>query len=146
MNVAVGIHLNMLTRPTISQSRNRCVSSSICVMYCQFIYPQNANKGRIEQLFPPETSGLITDATYSCDSWFAILSSSTLALRCRISSAAYLPNNPNVRVHALVIAALPHEADQFAVGVCYNDGNRPICATKVAALATKKMVHKYGSY
>ncbi|PWA58943.1 CTLH LisH motif, WD40/YVTN repeat-like-containing domain, Topless family [Artemisia annua] len=80
-----------------------------------------------KQWFPPETSSLITDATYSCDSQsifvgfkdgrVAILASSTLTLRCRISSAAYLPNNSNVRVHPLVIAAHPHEADQFALGL-----------------------------
>ncbi|PWA37657.1 CTLH LisH motif, WD40/YVTN repeat-like-containing domain, Topless family [Artemisia annua] len=79
-----------------------------------------------EQWFPPETSR-ITDATYSCNSQsifvgfddgsVAILASSTLTLRCRISSTAYLPNNPNARVHPLVIAAHPHEADQFALGL-----------------------------
>ncbi|GJS77461.1 zinc finger, CCHC-type containing protein [Tanacetum coccineum] len=57
-----------------------------------------------KQWFPPETSGLITHATYSCDSQsifvsfedgsVAILASPTLTLRCRISSTAYLPNNP----------------------------------------------------
>ncbi|GJX48189.1 topless-related protein 4-like protein isoform X1 [Tanacetum coccineum] len=80
-----------------------------------------------KQWFPPETSGLITHATYSCDSQsifvgfedgsVAILASPTLTLRCRISSTAYLPKNPNVRVHPLVIAAHPHEADQFALGL-----------------------------
>ncbi|PWA83326.1 CTLH LisH motif, WD40/YVTN repeat-like-containing domain, Topless family [Artemisia annua] len=64
-----------------------------------------------KQLFPPKTSGLITHATYSCDSQsifvgfedgsVAILASSTLT----------------VRVHPLVIAAHPHEADQFALGL-----------------------------
>ncbi|GKA16253.1 topless-related protein 4-like protein isoform X1 [Tanacetum coccineum] len=82
-----------------------------------------------EQWFPPETSGLITHATYSCDSQsifvsfedgsVAILASPTLTLRCRISSTAYLPNNPNVRVHPLVIAAHPHVADQFALGLSH---------------------------
>lgn len=36
MNVVVGIELNMLTRPTISQSTNRCVSASMCIKFCQF--------------------------------------------------------------------------------------------------------------
>nr|GEW14288.1 topless-related protein 4-like isoform X1 [Tanacetum cinerariifolium] len=77
--------------------------------------------------FLSDTSGLITYATYSCDSQsiyvgfedgsVGILASPTLTLRCRISSTAYLPNNPNVRVHPLVIAAHLREADQFALGL-----------------------------
>ncbi|KAJ9551023.1 hypothetical protein OSB04_015068 [Centaurea solstitialis] len=57
-----------------------------------------------KQWFPPETSGLITHATYSCDSQsifvgfedgsVGILTATTLRLRCRISSTAYLPSNP----------------------------------------------------
>ncbi|XP_024959233.1 topless-related protein 4-like isoform X3 [Cynara cardunculus var. scolymus] len=80
-----------------------------------------------KQWFPPETSGLITHATYSCDSQsifvgfedgsVGILTATTLRLRCRISSTAYLPSNPNLRVHPLVIAAHPSEADQFALGL-----------------------------
>ncbi|XP_071737204.1 topless-related protein 4-like isoform X1 [Rutidosis leptorrhynchoides] len=83
-----------------------------------------------KQWFPPETSGLITHATYSCDSKsifvsfedgsVGILTGSTLRLRCRISSTAYLPNSPNSRAHPLVIAAHPSEVDQFALGL--NDG------------------------
>ncbi|XP_076912399.1 topless-related protein 4-like isoform X2 [Bidens hawaiensis] len=80
-----------------------------------------------KQWFPPETSGLITHATYSCDSQsifvgfedasVGILTSSTLRLRCRITSNAYLPSNPNLRVHPLVIAAHPSEPDQLALGL-----------------------------
>ncbi|KAI3495960.1 hypothetical protein L1887_38308 [Cichorium endivia] len=80
-----------------------------------------------KQWFPQETSGLITHATYSCDSQsiyvgfedgsVGILIASNLRLRCRISSTAYLPSNPNLRVHPLVIAAHPSDADQFALGL-----------------------------
>ncbi|XP_024979277.1 topless-related protein 4-like isoform X1 [Cynara cardunculus var. scolymus] len=82
---------------------------------------------RLKQWVPPETSGLITHATYSCDSQsiyvsfedgsVGILTASTLRLRCRISSTAYLPSNPNSRVYPLVIAAHPSEANQFALGL-----------------------------
>ncbi|KAI7729674.1 hypothetical protein M8C21_004456, partial [Ambrosia artemisiifolia] len=80
-----------------------------------------------KQWFPLETNGLITHATYSCDSQsifvgfedasVGILTSSTLKLRCRITSNAYLPSNPNLRVRPLVIAAHPSEPDQFALGL-----------------------------
>ncbi|KAL8209389.1 hypothetical protein R6Q57_006121 [Mikania cordata] len=80
-----------------------------------------------KQWFPRETSGLITHATYSCDSQsifvcfedasVGVLTSSTLRLRCRIASTSYLPTNPNLRVHPLVIAAHPSEPDQFALGL-----------------------------
>nr|KAJ0202906.1 hypothetical protein LSAT_V11C500262900 [Lactuca sativa] len=82
---------------------------------------------RLKQWVPQETSGLITHATYSCDSQsiyvgfedgsVCILTASTLRLRCRISSTAYLPSNPNSRVYPLVIAAHPTEANQFALGL-----------------------------
>lgn len=56
------------------------------------------------QWVPQESSGAITDATYSCDSQtiyasfedgsLSVLTATTLRLRCRISPAAYLPSNP----------------------------------------------------
>ncbi|CAK7345436.1 unnamed protein product [Dovyalis caffra] len=77
--------------------------------------------------FPPEASGPITHATYSCDSQsiyvsfedgsVGVLTASTLRLRCRINSTAYLPPNPSLRVYPLVIAAHPTEPDQFALGL-----------------------------
>ncbi|GJX17232.1 topless-related protein 4-like protein isoform X1, partial [Tanacetum coccineum] len=82
---------------------------------------------RVKQWVPPETSGLITHATYSCDSQsiyasfedgsVGILTALTLRLRCRITSSSYLPSNPNSRVYPLVIAAHPTEANQFALGL-----------------------------
>ncbi|KAI7728572.1 hypothetical protein M8C21_001090 [Ambrosia artemisiifolia] len=82
---------------------------------------------RLKQWVPPETNGLITHATYSCDSQsiyvsfedgsVGILTASTLRLRCRISSTSYLSANPNSRVYPLVIAAHPTEANQFALGL-----------------------------
>ncbi|PWA73375.1 WUS-interacting protein 2 [Artemisia annua] len=82
---------------------------------------------RVKQWVPPETSGLITHATYSCDSQsiyasfedgsVGILTASTLRLRCRITSGSYLSSNPNSRVYPLVIAAHPTEANQFALGL-----------------------------
>ncbi|KAI3781936.1 hypothetical protein L2E82_11964 [Cichorium intybus] len=81
----------------------------------------------LKQWGPREASGAITHATYSCDSQsiyvtfedgsIDILTASTLRLRCRISSTAYLPTNPNSRVYPLVIAAHPSEPNQFAVGL-----------------------------
>lgn len=81
----------------------------------------------IKQWVPRELSGSITDATYSCDSQsiFAsfedgsvtVLTASTLRLRCRISSTAYLPPSPSPRVHPLVVAAHPSEPNQFALGL-----------------------------
>ncbi|KAC9488809.1 hypothetical protein E3N88_45745 [Mikania micrantha] len=82
---------------------------------------------RLKQWVPPETNGLITHATYSCDSQsiyvsfedgsVGILTASTLRLRCRISSTSYLSTNPNSRVYPLVVAAHPTEANQFALGL-----------------------------
>ncbi|CAH1432821.1 unnamed protein product [Lactuca virosa] len=81
----------------------------------------------LKQWGPREASGAITHATYSCDSQsiyvtfedgsIDILTASTLRLRCRISSTAYLPTNPNSRVYPLVIAAHPSEPNQFALGL-----------------------------
>jgi len=58
------------------------------------------------QWFPREASGPITHATYSCDSQsiyvsfedgsVGVLTASTLRLRCRINSTAYLPPNPRL--------------------------------------------------
>ncbi|MFS7895927.1 putative transcription factor WD40-like family [Helianthus anomalus] len=82
---------------------------------------------RLKQWVPPETNGLITHATYSCDSQsiyasfedgsVGILTASTLRLRCRIGSSSYLSTNPTSRVYPLVIAAHPTEANQFALGL-----------------------------
>ncbi|KAJ7956726.1 Topless-related protein [Quillaja saponaria] len=75
----------------------------------------------------PQASGPITNATYSCDSQsiyvsfengsVAILTASTLRLRCRINPTAYLPPNPSLKVYPLVIAAHPSEPNQFALGL-----------------------------
>ncbi|XP_047313199.1 topless-related protein 4-like isoform X2 [Impatiens glandulifera] len=79
----------------------------------------------LKQWIPRETSGHITHAAYSCDSQsiyvsfedasVGVLTSSTLRLRCRINPSAYLPPNP--RVHPLVIAAHPSDANQLALGL-----------------------------
>ncbi|XP_047321907.1 topless-related protein 4-like isoform X2 [Impatiens glandulifera] len=81
----------------------------------------------LKQWFPRETSGPITHAAYSCDSLsiyvsfedgsIGVLTSSTLRLRCRINSPAYLPPNPSLRVYPVVIAVHPTEANQFALGL-----------------------------
>ncbi|EEF35191.1 WD-repeat protein, putative [Ricinus communis] len=81
----------------------------------------------VKQWFPWESSGPITHATYSCDSQtiyvsfedasVGVLTSSTLALRCRINPTAYLPPNPSLRVYPLVIAAHTSEPNQFALGL-----------------------------
>ncbi|KAK9060713.1 hypothetical protein SSX86_021419 [Deinandra increscens subsp. villosa] len=83
---------------------------------------------RLRQWVPPEANGLITHATYSCDSQsiyvsfedssVGILTASSLRLRCRVTSSSYLPTNPpNSRVYPLVIAAHPTEPNQFALGL-----------------------------
>ncbi|PWA72233.1 WUS-interacting protein 2 [Artemisia annua] len=81
----------------------------------------------LKQWGPREASGPITNATYSCDGQsiyityedgsIGILTASTLQLRCRISSTAYLPSNPTSRVYPLVVAAHPSEPNQFALGL-----------------------------
>ncbi|GMY34068.1 WD40 domain-containing protein [Fagus crenata] len=81
----------------------------------------------VEQWFPPESCGSVTDATYSCDSQLiyasvedgsvCVLTSTTLQLRSRISPAAYLPSNPSARVYPVVIAAHPSKPNQFAIGL-----------------------------
>lgn len=74
------------------------------------------------QWLPRESSGPITDATYSCDSQsiFAsvedgsvyILTANTLRIRCRISPAAYLPANPRyvLTVNGIYIQTLVADA------------------------------------
>ncbi|XP_030954605.1 topless-related protein 4-like [Quercus lobata] len=81
----------------------------------------------LKQWAPREISGPITHATYSCDSQsiyvsfedgsVGVLTAATLRLRCRINQNAYLPPNPSLRVHPLVIAAHPSEPNQFALGL-----------------------------
>ncbi|XP_062148973.1 topless-related protein 4-like isoform X2 [Alnus glutinosa] len=81
----------------------------------------------LKQWVSLEASGPITHATYSCDSQsiyvsfedgsVGVLTASTLRLRCRINPTAYLPPNPSIRVHPLVIAAHPSEPNQFALGL-----------------------------
>ncbi|CAI0469988.1 unnamed protein product [Linum tenue] len=80
----------------------------------------------LKQWFPRDANP-ITHATYSCDSQsiyvsfedgsVGVLTAPALRLRCRISSTAYLPPNPSLRVYPLVIAAHPSEANQFALGL-----------------------------
>ncbi|KAJ4957403.1 hypothetical protein NE237_024514 [Protea cynaroides] len=81
----------------------------------------------LRQWSPQEPGGLITHATYSCDSQSIYTSfedgsvgifTPTLRLKCRISPSAYLqPSNPNSRVYPVVIAAHPSEPSQFALGL-----------------------------
>ncbi|KAK7857589.1 topless-related protein 4 [Quercus suber] len=81
----------------------------------------------LKQWAPREISGPITHATYSCDGQsiyvsfedgsVGVLTAATLRLRCRINQNAYLPPNPSLRVHPLVIAAHPSEPNQFALGL-----------------------------
>ncbi|KAI4376676.1 hypothetical protein MLD38_014413 [Melastoma candidum] len=85
----------------------------------------------LKQWVTREASGPITHATYSCDGQLiyvsfedgsvGVLTTSTLRFRCRINPAAYIPSNPSLKVHPLVIAAHPYEANQFALGL--NDGS-----------------------
>ncbi|XP_075509796.1 topless-related protein 4-like isoform X1 [Primulina tabacum] len=81
----------------------------------------------LKQWLPVEASGPITYATYSCDSQsiyvsfedgsVGVLTASTLRLRCRINPSSYIPTSAGLRVHPLVIAAHPSEANQFALGL-----------------------------
>ncbi|KAL0010728.1 hypothetical protein SO802_005836 [Lithocarpus litseifolius] len=81
----------------------------------------------LKQWFPPESSGSVTDATYSCDGQLiyasiedvsvCVLTAFTLQLRSRISPAAYLSSNPSSRAYPLVIAAHPSKPNQFAIGL-----------------------------
>ncbi|GAA0148029.1 hypothetical protein LIER_07579 [Lithospermum erythrorhizon] len=64
----------------------------------------------IKQWVPLESSGPITDATYSCDSQLiyasfedgtiCVLTASALRLTCRIYSTSYLPSNPRYAYHS----------------------------------------------
>ncbi|XP_047329931.1 topless-related protein 4-like [Impatiens glandulifera] len=84
----------------------------------------------LKQWVPREVSGPITHAAYSCDSQsiyvsfedgsIGVLTAVNLRLRCRINPSAYLPSNPSLRGHPLVIAAHPSDPNQFALGL--NDG------------------------
>ncbi|XP_043724871.1 topless-related protein 4-like isoform X1 [Telopea speciosissima] len=79
------------------------------------------------QWSPKEPGGLITHATYSCDSQsiyssfedgsVGVFVATTLRLKCRISPSAYLPSNPSSRLYPLVVAAHPIEPNQFALGL-----------------------------
>ncbi|XP_011073420.1 topless-related protein 4 [Sesamum indicum] len=81
----------------------------------------------IKQWVPRESSPLITDATYSCDSQSIytcfedgsvnVFTAVGLKLRCRINPTAYLPSTPSSRVYPLVITAHPTEPHQFALGL-----------------------------
>ncbi|XP_057508911.1 topless-related protein 4-like isoform X2 [Actinidia eriantha] len=81
----------------------------------------------LKQWVPREATGPITHATYSCDSQsiyvsfedgsVGVLTATALRLRCRINPTSYLPTNPSLRVHPLVIAAHPFEPSQFALGL-----------------------------
>lgn len=82
----------------------------------------------LKQWVPPrESSGPITDATFSCDSQsiyvsfedgsIGVLIASTLTLSCMINPTAYLPSNPSSRIYPLVLAAHPSEPNQFALGL-----------------------------
>ncbi|XP_047307571.1 topless-related protein 4-like isoform X2 [Impatiens glandulifera] len=81
----------------------------------------------LKQWVPREASGPITHAAYSCDSQsiyvsfedgsIGILTAANLRLRCRINPSAYLPTNPSLRAHPLVIAAHPTDTNQFALGL-----------------------------
>ncbi|KAG1363958.1 putative protein TPR3 [Cocos nucifera] len=70
--------------------------------------------------------GIITHATYSCDSQMIYASfmdgsvnvfTSALQLRCRISPAAYLNAQSSASAYPLVIAAHPTDPSQFALGL-----------------------------
>ncbi|XP_020595497.1 protein TPR3-like [Phalaenopsis equestris] len=70
--------------------------------------------------------GLVTHATYSCDSQMIYASftdgsvsvfTSILRLRCRISPAAYINSPPSSSVYPVVLAANPTDPNQFALGL-----------------------------
>ncbi|XP_042515407.1 topless-related protein 4-like [Macadamia integrifolia] len=81
----------------------------------------------LNQWFYREPGGLITHATYSCDSQsiyasfedgsVGVFVATTLRLKCRISPSAYLPPNPSSRLFPLVVAAHPTEPNQFTLGL-----------------------------
>ncbi|WOL13548.1 protein TPR3 isoform X2 [Canna indica] len=74
--------------------------------------------------------GLITDATYSCNSqmiYTTLMDGSvnifteTLILKCRIKPTAYLNAQPSLSGYPLVVAAHPSLCNQFAMGL--SDGH-----------------------
>ncbi|GAY59106.1 hypothetical protein CUMW_192050 [Citrus unshiu] len=82
----------------------------------------------VKQWVPRESSAPITHATFSCDSQLVyacfldatvcVFSAANLKLRCRINPSAYLPAGvSSSNVHPLVIAAHPHEPNEFALGL-----------------------------
>ncbi|XP_047960462.1 LOW QUALITY PROTEIN: protein TOPLESS-like [Salvia hispanica] len=86
----------------------------------------------VKQWAPRESAAPISHATFSCDSQLVyasfldgtvcIFTASHLRLRCRINPSSYLPSSvSSSNVHPLVIAAHPHEPNQFALGL--SDGS-----------------------
>ncbi|AES68182.2 topless-like protein [Medicago truncatula] len=81
----------------------------------------------LKQWFPRDAAAPISHATFSCDSnlifasfldaTICVFSASNLRLRCRINPSAYLSANVSSNIQPLVIAAHPHEPNQFAVGL-----------------------------
>ncbi|XP_019152236.1 PREDICTED: uncharacterized protein LOC109149060 isoform X4 [Ipomoea nil] len=82
----------------------------------------------IHQCIPHVSPSMrISSATYSCNSQLiyasfidgniGVLDADTLRLKCRIVPSAYLSQNGSEDVYPLVIAAHPHEPNQFAVGL-----------------------------
>ncbi|XP_038984116.1 protein TPR3-like isoform X2 [Phoenix dactylifera] len=89
--------------------------------------------------------GIITHATYSCDSQMIYASfmdgsvsvlTAALQLRCRISPTAYLNAQSSASVYPLVIAAHPSDPSQFALGL--TDGS-------VQVLEPLEMEGKWGT-
>ncbi|CAH9092059.1 unnamed protein product [Cuscuta epithymum] len=74
-----------------------------------------------------EAAAPISHATFSCDSQLVyasfldasvcIFTAANLCLRCRIAPSAYIPPGLSSGVHALVVAAHPQDANQFALGL-----------------------------
>ncbi|XP_047970811.1 protein TOPLESS-like isoform X2 [Salvia hispanica] len=85
----------------------------------------------MKQWTPRESAASISHATFSCDSQLVyasfldgtvcIFTAGHLRLRCRINPSSYLPSSVSSNVHPLVIAAHPHEPNQFALGL--SDGS-----------------------
>ncbi|KAJ6706526.1 TOPLESS-RELATED PROTEIN 1-RELATED [Salix purpurea] len=83
----------------------------------------------VKQWLPRESSAPISHAVFSCDSQLVyasfldatvcVFSAANLRLHCRINPSSYLPPNvsSNVHPHPLVIAAHPHEPNQYALGL-----------------------------
>ncbi|KAG5248557.1 hypothetical protein OIU78_014549 [Salix suchowensis] len=81
----------------------------------------------VKQWLPRETSAPISHAVFSCDSQLVyasfldatvcVFSAANLRLHCRINPSSFLPPNVSSNVHPLVIAAHPHEPNQYALGL-----------------------------